>query len=300
MAADASDATIAASGAEAARDERGFDIPERAPGAVRELTPTARRIRLRDLWTTLPVAKVLFFRDFQSRYKQSLLGPIWLIIQPLSMLGGFTVVFGSVAEVDTGGVPYVLFSVIGIAVWLTFQVSVLYGTRTIVANKAIVKAIPVPRLSFVTSTLMGSLPQFAFTLVLTFICVVAAGASLRPEMLMLPVCIAWLFVFIYAVVLPLASWHARYRDVGATSPFLFQAGLFLSPVAYPLSEAPSAIATVLALNPISGIIETWRWSLLGTPPGDLALASAVAWTVVLAVFGWRVFARAEVKFADVV
>jgi lipopolysaccharide transport system permease protein len=268
--------------------------------AVREHVPVKRRIRARDVITTLPVALVFTIRDFQTRYKQSLLGPLWLIVQPLSMVAGFTVIFGSVAEVDTGPVPYVLFSLVGTTVWLTFQLSVLYGTRSIVANKAMVKSLPVPRLTFVTSTLLSSLPQLAFTTTLTLVAIVIAGRPMLPQMLLLPVCVAWLLVFTYVVTLPLAAWHARFRDVGATIPFLFQAGVLLSPVAYPLSEAPPTLATILQLNPMSGIIETWRWCLLGSEVAPLALAVALAATGVLAVFGWWTFARAEVRFADVV
>lgn len=266
---------------------------------VRDIVPSTSRLRLRDVFASLPIATVFAMRDFQARYKQSVLGPVWLIIQPLTMITGFTVIFGSVAKVDTNGVPYVLFSTIGIAVWLTFQMAVLYGTRCIVANKAVVKTLPVPRLTFINATLLGSIPQFTFMVLLAIASVLVAWSP-GIEMLMLPVCIAWLLAFCFVVVLPLCAWHARYRDIGATVPFLFQAGLFLSPVAYPLEQAPGTLAKILALNPISGIIEVWRWSLLGTAPDQLAVIAAIGWTAVLGVFGWRTFSRAEVRFADVI
>ena len=267
---------------------------------VRDILPSARRVRVRDVFASLTIATVFALRDFQSRYKQSLLGPVWLIVQPLTMIAGFTVIFGGVAEIDSQGVPYVLFSTVGITVWLTFQMAVLYGTRCIVANKGIVKSLPVPRVAFVTATLLGSLPQFVFMVVLSVISVLVAGIGIGPHLLLLPVCIAWLLVFCYVVVLPLCTWHVRYRDVGATVPFLFQAGLFLSPVAYPITEAPPTLATFLELNPISGLIELWRFALLGTSPSELALVAGAVWTVALGLFGWRTFARAEVRFADVV
>ena len=268
--------------------------------AVREITPTARRIRVRDVFGTLPTAFLFAVRDFQTRYKQSLLGPVWLVVQPLTMLTGFTVVFGSVAEVGTGGIPYALFAIVGVTVWLTFQVGVLYGTRCIVANKGIVKSMPVPRLAFVTATLMGGVPQFLFMVVLSVIAALVAGPSLGPEILALPLCAIWLFALLYGVTMPLAAWHAHYRDVGSTVPFIFQAGLFLSPVAYPLSEVPGGLRTLMELNPISGIVEAWRWSLLGSEPSTLAIVAALGWTVALLTLGWAIFARAEVRFADVV
>jgi lipopolysaccharide transport system permease protein len=275
-----------------------------APGApplpVRVNTPTARRVRPGDLIATLPMATVLALRDFQSRYKQSLLGPIWLAVQPLTMLAGFTIVFGSVAKVDTEGIPYPLFAVVGIAVWTTFQSSVLYGTRSVVANKAILSSMPVPRLSFISGTMLGNVPQFIFMVLLAIAAVPVAGRALGPELLLLPLCALWLFALLYAIVMPLAAWHTRYRDVGSVVPFMFQAGLFLSPIAYPLSQVPEGLRTVMELNPLSGIVEAWRYALLGSDPSMLALGSAAVWTVVLLVAGWTIFARAEPRFADVV
>jgi lipopolysaccharide transport system permease protein len=268
--------------------------------AVREITPRARRIRPRDVLTTLPMAIVFALRDFQTRYKQSLLGPIWLVVQPLTMLGGFTVVFGSVAKVDTHGIPYALFSVVGITVWTTFQYSVLYGTRCIVANKSIINAMPVPRLSFISGTLLANVPQFLFMTLVAIVAVPASGRGFGPQVLLLPFCALWLFALLYGVIMPLAAWHTRYRDVSSVVPFLFQAGLFLSPVAYPLTQAPPGLRTVMELNPLSGIVEAWRWALLSSPPSQFAIISSLIWTIALLIVGWTIFSRAEVTFADVV
>ena len=270
------------------------------PLPVRVTTPTARRIRPRDVFGTLPIATVFAVRDFQSRYKQSLLGPIWLIVQPLTMLAGFTIVFGSVAKVDTEGIPYALFAVVGITVWTTFQSSVLYGTRSIVANKGILSAMPVPRLSFISGTMIGTLPQFLFMVVLAIAAVPVAGHSLGPELLLLPLCALWLFALLYAIIMPLAAWHTRYRDVGSVVPFMFQAGLFLSPIAYPLSQVPEPLRTIMELNPLSGVVEAWRYALLGSDPSVLAVGSAAVWTPLLLLAGWSIFSRAEPRFADVV
>lgn len=287
----------AASGA-AEADLRVAD--DRPRPVVRVTAPTAKRIRVRDLFATLPLATVMAVRDFQTRYKQSLLGPIWLVVQPLTMLAGFTIVFGSVAKVDTQGIPYALFSVVGITVWTTFQYSVLYGTRCIVANKSIINAMPVPRLSYISGTLLGNVPQFLFMLVLTLVAVPVAGYSLGPEVMLLPFCVLWLFALLYGLIMPLSAWHARYRDVGSVVPFLFQAGLFLSPIAYPLSQVPARLRTVMELNPLSGVVEAWRYAVLGAEPSMLALAAGLVWLAILLVVGWFIFSRAEPKFADIV
>jgi lipopolysaccharide transport system permease protein len=292
-------AVAARSDADDARAGHGADGSARDHGE-RLIVPTGKRVRLREIFTTWEVAKVLVVRDLQSRYKQSALGPIWLAVQPLAMAGGFTVVFSGVADVQTEGVPYVLFSLVGVTVWLTIQMSVLWGTRTIAANKILVQSVPVPRIALITASILTVVPQFAFTLLLSLLATVALDRGVRLEWLALPALTLWLFLFLLFLILPLASWHARYRDVGSTVPFLFQAALFLSPVAYPLSEAGETLQALLALNPATGLIEAWRWSILGSSPDTLSLALAGAWTLVIAAFGWRTFAKAEVKFADVV
>jgi ABC-type polysaccharide/polyol phosphate export permease len=285
------------------REQTAVRPPEVRPlelPAVRTITPVKRRLRFADVFRDISVVRVLAARDFKVKYKQSLLGPIWLVVQPLTMLAGFTIVFGSVAKVDTQGIPYALFAVVGITVWTTFQTSVLYGTRCIVANKGIVNAMPVPRLSFVSGTLLGNVPQFLFMVVVTLIAVPVAGRGFGPQLLLLPLCALWLFALLYGVILPLAAWHTRYRDIGSVVPFLFQAGLFLSPIAYPLSQVPAGLRTIMELNPISGVVEAWRYAVLASEPSMLAIAAGLGWTALLLVVGWTVFSHAEVKFADVV
>jgi lipopolysaccharide transport system permease protein len=135
---------------------------------------------------------------------------------------------------------------------------------------------------------------------LAIVAVPVAGVGLGPQILLLPLCALWLFALLYAIVMPLATWHTRYRDVGSVVPFMFQAGLFLSPIAYPLSQVPPGLRTIMELNPLSGVVEAWRYALLGSAPSMLALAIAAVWTPLLLFAGWTIFARAEPRFADVV
>jgi ABC-type polysaccharide/polyol phosphate export permease len=264
------------------------------------IAPAKSLVRIRDIWTTLPVVRVLAVRDFKARYKQSALGPLWLLIEPLGVLGAFTVIFNGVSKVDTHGIPYALFALVGVTVWSFFQPSLAFGVRCHTSNKRLINSVACPRIAFVTATVAGSVPQLALTLVLLLIAVVALTGVPPAGAVLLPLCIAWLVVLSYSLVLALSALNVRFRDVSSIVPFILQGALFLSPIGYPASAAPPGIATVLTLNPLTGLIETWRWCLLGSAVSILSVLIALGWTAVLAVGGWLVFKRLEPKFADVI
>lgn len=264
------------------------------------IVPARSRVRLSGLWTSMPLARMLAVRDFKARYKQSALGPLWLVIQPLGMLGAFTVVFGGVAEVDTQGVPYALFAVVGVTVWTFISTALGTGVRAHVANQKLIKLVPCPRIAFVTANTLATLPYLAAPLLLTFVAIALAGHPLPIEVLALPLIAVWLCGIVFALTLLLSAVNVRFRDVGQMIPFVLQGGLFLTPVAYPLAEGGASLQTVLAFNPLTGVLEAWRWSLLGTSPDELALIVATAATPVLFATAWYVFTRLETRFADVI
>lgn len=268
--------------------------------AVRRIAPAKTRVVLGDLWRTWPITRMFALRDFTLQFKQSLLGPVWLALQPLGMLGAFTVVFNGITKVGTGKVPYALFSIVGVMVYGYLQLVMTTGSRTLTMNKLLVRQVACPRLPIVTSKVITALVQPTFMLALTLVTLLASGWGLRLNMLLLPVAIGWLVLFAWAILLGVASVNVRYRDASALMPYALQAGLLVSPIAYPLSAAPASFEWLFILNPISGIVETWRWCLLGTPLNVEALAASVGWTVLLAVGNWRLFRRLEVGMGDVV
>ena len=275
--------------------------PPRPPGPVRVVVPTKRRLRLVDVWRSLAVLRVLTDRDLKARYKQSALGPIWLAIQPLGIVAAFAVAFNGVTKVDTSGVPYVLFALTGICVWSYFQMALTQGSNAIAAHATFIRRVPCPRHTLPMAGMLAALPLLASTLVFALVAVVAYGESLSWRVVLLPAVILWLVVLIWGMVGILSAVAARFRDVLGLLPFILQAGLFVTPVGYPATEGGSTVEAVLFANPLTGIIEVWRWSMLD----DLSLngvpvAIAAAWTVVLAMLGWWVFTRLEVRFADVV
>ncbi len=280
-----------------AQDAYG-SLPSLVLETVRVSEPRRRRIRLADIWTSRRVGLMLGRRDMTAKYKQSALGPLWLVLQPLGMLAAISIAFSKVTSVNTGSVPYIVFALVGLAVWTYVQMAITVAPQVLQSNHQVVRRSPCPRLAFVTGTLVSVLPPLAVVLVASIIAAAVSG-TLSVNALAMPVLIAWLLLLTYGFILLVTALGGRFRDAVALAPLIVQAGIFLTPVGYPLSAAGS-FAKVLALNPASGVIETWRWSLLGMAPDGFAIAVAVVETVVLAVLGWYVFGRMETRFADYV
>jgi lipopolysaccharide transport system permease protein len=216
------------------------------------------------------------------------------------MLAAIVVGYSSVTKTGTGGAPYVIFALTGLTVWTFIQLSVTLGAQAILGNSSLVRRSPLPRIALVTGSLLGNLPPVTIMLTITLILAVALR-GLPLQALLLPVLIAWLFGFTLAVAMMFAALAARFRDTVSVLPLVIQAGIFVSPVGYSLHGAPTHVYSLLAVNPVTGLIEAWRWALLGIPdPKWTVMAIAAGWTLALGVLGWRVFGRLEVEFADVV
>ena len=273
-------------------------VGDRVVPAVRVTLPEKRRIRLPDIWSSRRVGWMLGWRDMTAKYKQSALGPLWLVLQPLGMLAAISIAFSQVTTVNTGGVPYIVFALVGLAVWTYVQMAITLAPSVLPANYQVVRRSPCPRLAFVTGTLISVLPPLGVVLVASIIAaIIAVGLPLQA--LAMPILVAWLLLMTWGFILLVTALGGRFRDAVALAPLFVQAGIFLTPVGYPLSAAGS-FAKVLAFNPASGIIESWRWSLLGMAPDGFAIVVAVVETVVLGVLGWYVFGRMETRFADYV
>ncbi len=262
--------------------------------------PAKSRVKVRELWTTLRVARMLGLRDIRVKYKQAALGPLWLLIAPLGMLAAITIAFSGITDVNTGDIPYVLFALVGLTVWTFVQLSAALGSAAMVGNSGLVRRSSIPRVALITGAVVGNLPP------VTVMFVVALGMTLLMrglplQVLLLPVLILWLVVFTLAFSMMLAVLAARYRDTVAIMPLILQAGIFVTPVGYSLEGAPTNIHLLLSLNPVSGLIEAWRWAILDTPnPQWSVVGVAAIWTIVLSIIGWKTFARLEVNVADYV
>jgi lipopolysaccharide transport system permease protein len=260
--------------------------------------PVPRRVRLSDIWATRRVGWMLGWRDMKTKYKQSALGPLWLVLQPIGMLAAITIAFSKVTSVDTGDVPYVVFALVGLAVWTYVQMAITVAPQTLPSNQQVVRRSPCPRVAFVTGTLISVLPPLAVVLVASVVAAAISG-SLSVEALALPLLVVWLILLMGGFTLLVTALGGRFRDAVALAPLVVQAGIFLTPVGYPL-DAAGSFAKVLAFNPASGVIEGWRWALLGIAPDGFAIGVALAETVAVALLGWYVFGRMETRFSDYV
>jgi lipopolysaccharide transport system permease protein len=284
------------------------DLKQTGPGAayaVRELEeeivqrikPVKRRLKLAHLWRGRQVIRVMASRDFKVKYKQSLLGPLWLVFQPLALLAAFFVAFRNLANVQPG-IPYSVFALAGLSVWAFFQASMTIGTASIITNIMLVRFTPAPRFAFPIAGIIASLPAWAFT---TFAALVAAAVTgtLSAHVVLLPFGVLWLFLLTSGFVALTASFTVRYRDILAAMPFLLQVGLFLAPVGYPLYQLGPAVRQLVELNPLTGLMEAWRWMIVSDySASPRVIAFSLATTAVVVVAGWRTFTRLETTMAD--
>jgi lipopolysaccharide transport system permease protein len=273
------------------------DVRELEAPIVRRIKPVKRRLRLPDIWRGRQVIRVMASRDFKVKYKQSLLGPLWLVFQPLALLAAFFVAFRNLANVQPG-IPYSVFALVGLSVWSFFQASMTIGSASIITNMMLVRFTPCPRFAFPIAGVIASLPAWAFT---TAAAVVAAAATgtLSPRVLLLPLGVVWLFLLTAGFVGLAASFSVRYRDILAAMPFLLQVGLFLAPIGYPLHQLGPVVRQLVELNPLTGLIEAWRWMIVaGYAVSSRVIIFSLVTTAVVVVAGWRNFTRLETTMAD--
>jgi homopolymeric O-antigen transport system permease protein len=273
-------------------------LPPLEEPVERVLVPAKRRLKLRDVFGETSVIRVLAARDFKVKYKQSMLGPLWLVFQPLALLVAFVVAFRGLGNVQSSNVPYAVFALAGLTVWAFFQAAMTIGVASIITNVAFVRFTPCPRPAFPLAAIIASLPAFAVTAAATVVSAAIAG-DLSLRVVLLPFGLAWLLVLTAGVVAIGCSLAVRYRDIISALPFLLSVGVFFAPVGYSLAGLSPLVRKVVELNPLTGIIETFRWMLFsGYHLAALALIAAAVETVALAVVGWLVFARFETTMAD--
>src|SRR3954447_19808979 len=249
--------------------------------SMQTIRPARRRIKVRQILEDHQIIRVLAARDLKVKYKQSLLGPLWLVFQPLALLVGFTVGFSGIANVQTAGVPYAVFALAGLTVWSFFQASATIGTACVISNGQFVRYTPCPRIAFPPAAIIASLPAFLVTALGTVVAAAFAGV-LSPRVILVPLVACWLIVLTLGFVWISSSLAVRYRDINSALPFLLQVGVFLAPVGYPLDSLSSKAQAVVSLNPLTGVIEAMRWATLsGYQPLTGAIAVSAVTTVIV-------------------
>jgi len=235
------------------------------------------------------------------RYRQTVLGVLWVIIQPLLAAGIFSFVFGRVGHFPSNGVPYVLFSYAGLIGWNLFSSTLLKSSNTLVGNSAMITKIFFPRVILPLSTVVGVLIDFAVALVMLVGLYVATGITPTLAILSLPLWVLLMLLFALGFGFLAAPSMASYRDVREVVPVAVQMLLYISPVAYSIDALPPSLRSIYALNPLVGLLEGFRWALI--PGSHIYLAHtlyAVAFTVVALIASSITFAKMERGFADVI
>jgi lipopolysaccharide transport system permease protein len=258
-------------------------------------------LNLREIWQYRDLLTTLAGRDVKLRYRQTALGVLWVLVQPLLAAGVFAIVFGRVAKLPSQGLPYFVFAYAGLLGWNAFSETLARGSASLVENSRLVSKIYFPRLILPLSTVFSSLIDFAVALGLMVFLMLAYRIVPHAGILLLPV---WLFLIVLLAVglaLFTSALMVSYRDVQYVMPVVTQMLLYASPVAYAISAVPRGLRPFFFLNPLTGLLEAFRWSLLGI--GDLRwgyVGYAAAAALLTFAGGAAFFKRMERRFADVI
>lgn len=253
-----------------------------------------------ELWEYRELLYFFTWRDVKLRYKQTGLGIAWAIIQPLFLMVVFSLFFGGLAKIPSDGIPYPLFSLAALLPWTLFAEGMTRSTISMVSNAGIMTKVYFPRLIMPVASIMSPLVDFCVAFGILILMMAYYGFVPTINIIFLPLLVIFAMMTSLAVGLWLSALNVKYRDFQYTVPFLIQIWLFASPVVYPASMVPEQFRFLYALNPMSGVIEGFRWALLGTnPPSTMIFISFVV-VIVLLVSGVFYFRRMEQYFADIV
>jgi homopolymeric O-antigen transport system permease protein len=252
------------------------------------------------MWDSRELLYFLVWRDLKVRYKQTVLGAAWAVIQPFLTMVIFAVVFGRLARLPSDGLPYPVFAYCALVPWSYFATALAQSSNSLVDQSRLITKVYFPRLLVPLASVVAGLADLAITIVVLLGMLLYYGIVPTIAVLTLPLFVVLAMLTALAVGLWLSALNVRYRDVRHTIPFLIQFWLFATPVAYSSSLVPERWRTVYGLNPMAGVVEGFRWALLGRdPPGPMLLVSVVT-VVAIATGGLFYFRRMERSFADIV
>jgi lipopolysaccharide transport system permease protein len=256
---------------------------------------------LKAIWQYRELLYFLIWRDVKVRYKQTAIGAGWAIFQPLMTMIIFTVIFGNFAKIPSDDLPYPIFAYTALLPWNNFAQAISRSGVSLVGNANLISKVYFPRLIIPLSAAVAPLVDFAVSFVILLAMMAWFGIAPTSDVLALPLFLLLALATALAVGLWLSALDVRYRDVGYTIPFLVQIWMYASPVAYPVSLVPERWRLLYSLNPMAGVIEGFRWALLGKGHPDFGVMMASAVVVMALLLGGIVYFRQmERTFADVV
>jgi lipopolysaccharide transport system permease protein len=270
---------------------------------ITRITPSKGWIslRLRDLWEYRELLYFLTWRDILVRYKQTVLGVAWAIVQPFFTMIIFSLFFGQLAKIPSDGIPYPIFSYAALVPWTFFSTSLTKASNSLVGNAALIRKIYFPRLALPIAAVLSGIVDFVLAFIVLLGMMLFYGIVPTIHVLWLPGLLLLAFVVSLGVGLWLSAMNVQFRDIRYIVPFVIQFWLFATPVVYPSSLLSEPWRTLYSINPMVGVVEGFRWALLGTDtaPGLMIIVSSLA-SLVLLIGGAYYFRRMEKTFADVV
>jgi lipopolysaccharide transport system permease protein len=258
-------------------------------------------LQLRELWAYRDLFYFFAWRDLKVRYKQTIMGASWAIIQPFFTMVIFSVFFGNLAKVPSDGLPYPVFSYAALVPWTFFANGLTQASNTLVNSANMIKKIYFPRLVMPAATVLAGLVDFVLAFVVLLGMMLYYGLLPTLNVFWLPLFLLVALATVLGASLWLAALNVQFRDVRYAVPFMVQAWLFVTPIAYPSSLLNEPWRTLYGLNPMAGVVEGFRWALVGsdTAPGLMtAISAGVAFLLLLS--GAFYFRRMEQTFADVI
>ena len=258
-------------------------------------------LNLNELWLHRDLVYFLIWRDIKVRYKQTVLGAGWAVLQPLLTMTVFSLFFGRLVKVPSDGVPYALFSYVGLVPWTFVANGLMLASNSLVGNANLLTKVYFPRLAIPVAAVTAGMLDFVLAFSLVFVMMAYYGVAPNYHILLLPVFLLLAIVVSLGVSLWLAAAHVQYRDIRYILPFLLQFWMFATPIAYPSSLLTQPWRTLYGINPMVGVVEGFRWTLLGVdtaPVGEILMSCTIA--VGLLISGAYYFRRMERTFADII
>jgi lipopolysaccharide transport system permease protein len=258
-------------------------------------------LELRRIWDYRELLYFLAWRDVKVRYKQTALGISWAILQPLLGMVVFSIIFGGFARMPSDGLPYPVFSYAGMLPWVFFSSAIDRSSSSIVANATLVTKVYFPRILIPCAAILACFVDFGFAAIVLVAMMAYFQIPITAAVLWLGPLLVLCSVLALAIGLWLSALHVRYRDVKYAVPFLLQLWMYSTPIVYPTAIVPEQWRGIFALNPMVGIIDGFRWAILGigTPPGTSLILSALI-VLIITLAGLQYFGRAERDFADAI
>lgn len=280
--------------------EEKSSLPENYIHTVIEPPKGWAALQLSEVWKFRELLFFLTWRDIKVRYKQTALGATWAILQPVLTMGVFSIIFGGLAKLPSDGIPYPIFTFTALLPWQLFAFALTQSSNSLVGEQKLISKVYFPRLVVPFSSVMAGVVDFGIAFIVLIGLMIYFGIELTSAVLLLPVFLILALTSALAIGLWLSAMNVKYRDIRYVVPFLTQFWMYATPIAYSSSLIPEKWRWFYSLNPMTGVVEGFRWAILGKSSLDvLSLSISAGMVIVLLIGGLYYFKRMESSFADI-